>query len=97
MKMVFIMLVLIAGSVEGIKDVVVVGIPNKKFGEVVAAYISSDIYKSKKDIEPLLEKVLLKKELPYLLIIDGTIPLLSNGKHDIMKIRSMFIGLDEKN
>ena len=83
-------------SIEGIKDVVVVGIPNKKYGEVVAAYISSDIYKSKEDIEPLLEKVLLKKELPYLLIIGDSIPLLSNGKHDKMKIRSMFISLDEK-
>ena len=80
--------------IDGIKDVVVVGIPNKKYGEVVAAYIVSDIYKDPCEVENLLKKTLPKNEVPYTLIIDDNIPLLSNGKHDRISIRNIFIGKD---
>ena len=83
-------------SIPGIKDAYITSIPNKKYGEVVVAYLVSDIYKQK-DIKPILEKVLLKHELPYLLIIEGSVPLLSNGKYDKMTIRNLFIKLDENN
>ena len=38
-----------------------------------------------------LKKALLKNEIPYLLIIGSKMPLLSNGKHDRMLIKSLFI------
>lgn len=81
-------------SMGGIKDVVVVGIPNKKYGEVVAAYIASDVYKTTDEVEMLLKKTLPKNEVPYALIIDDNIPLLSNGKHDRITIRNIFISRD---
>lgn len=77
--------------IDGIKDVVVVGVPNEKYGEVVAAYIASDVYKNTEEVEELLKKALPKNEVPYILIIDDNIPLLSNGKHDRMRIRNIFI------
>ena len=77
--------------IDGIKDVVVVGVPDEKYGEVVAAYIASDIYKNTEEVEELLKKALPKNEVPYILIIDDNIPLLSNGKHDRMRIRNIFI------
>lgn len=80
--------------IDGIKDVVVVGIPNKKYGEVVAAYIVSSVYKSIDEVEILLKKTLPKNEVPYILIIDENIPLLSNGKHDRITIRNIFIDKD---
>ncbi len=80
--------------IDGIKDVVVVGIPNEKYGEVVAAYIASDVYKNTEEVEELLKKALPKNEVPYILIIDDNIPLLSNGKHDRMRIRNIFISKD---
>lgn len=81
-------------SIEGIKDVVVVGIPNQKYGEAVAAYIVSDFYKNTSELEAVLKKSLPKNEVPYILIIDDIMPLLSNGKHDRIKIRNIFIEKD---
>lgn len=78
-------------KIAGIKDVFVTSIPNEKYGEVVVAYLASDIYQSEQEVKPLLEKALLKNELPYLLIIDRQLPLLSNGKHDRMLIKKLFI------
>ena len=78
-------------KIEGINDVFVTSIPDEKYGEVVVAYIVSDIYKSEDDIKPLLTQKLLKNELPYLLIIGSKMPLLSNGKHDRMLIKKLFI------
>ena len=78
-------------QIEGIKDVFVTSIPNEKYGEVVVAYLVSDIYKNEEDVLPLLQKALLKNELPYLLIIGSKMPLLSNGKHDRMLIKKLFI------
>ena len=76
-------------DIKGIKDVCVVGIPNKKYGEVVGAYLVSDVYKTLEEVKPLLSKVLLKNENPSILIIDSKMPLLSNGKHDRMLIKSI--------
>lgn len=81
-------------KIEGIKDVFITSIPNEKYGEVVVAYIVSDIYKNEEDVLSLLQKKLLKNEMPYLLIIGSKMPLLSNGKHDRMLIKKLFI---EKN
>lgn len=76
-------------TIDGIKDACVVGIPNKKYGEVVGAYLVSDVYKTLEEVKPLLSKVLLKNENPTILIIDSKMPLLSNGKHDRMLIKSI--------
>ena len=78
-------------KLEGIKDVDVTSIPNEKYGEVVVAYIVSDIYKSEDEVKTLLSKALPKNEMPYLLIIGSKMPLLSNGKHDRMLIKSLFV------
>lgn len=83
-------------SLEGIKDVCVVGVPNEKYGEVVAAYIVSDYFKSKESLLSLFKKQLPKNEVPYLLIIDDNMPLLSNGKHDRILIKDLFIRKNEK-
>lgn len=80
--------------IDGIKDVVVTGIPDEKYGEVPAAYIVSDVYKNTDELLKILKKALPKNEVPYILIIDDNIPLLSNGKHDRMRIRNLFIGKD---
>lgn len=78
-------------KIDGIKDVDVTSIPNEKYGEVVVAYIVSDIYKSEDEVKTLLSKALPKNEMPYLLIIGSKMPLLSNGKHDRMLIKNLFI------
>lgn len=78
-------------KIDGIKDVDVTSIPNEKYGEVVVAYIISDVYKSEDEVKTLLSNVLPKNEMPYLLIIGSKMPLLSNGKHDRMLIKSLFI------
>lgn len=84
-------------TIDGVDDVAVVGIPNKKYGEVVAAYIVSHSFKTASEIEKVFEKVLPKSEIPSALILDEQIPLLSNGKHDMMKIKELFKELNEKN
>ena len=57
----------------------------------MVAYIVSDIYKSEDEVKTLLSKALPKNEMPYLLIIGSKMPLLSNGKHDRMLIKSLFV------
>jgi len=82
-------------SLAGIKDVAVVGIPNKKYGEAVAAYIASDVYKKEEDLNKALKALLPKNKVPYIVIIDDSIPLLSSGKHDKIRIKNLLIEKDK--
>ena len=72
-------------SIPFVEDVCVVGLPDEKYGEIVAAYIAS---KTKKDIiVSALTKVLIKREIPEIILINNCLPLLSNGKHDYQLIK----------
>lgn len=82
-------------NLGNIKDVCVVGIPNEKYGEIVAALIVSDKYNEPKEIQNLLKNKLNKYEIPELIVFDKEIPLMENGKKDKKKIKEYLSNLVE--
>lgn len=81
--------------IDGIKDAVVVGVDNEKYGEVVGAYIATEKY-NKEELLSIFKNTLPKNEVPQFFVIDDKIPLLNNGKHDILAIKAILENLDEK-
>ncbi|HHT67572.1 MAG TPA: long-chain fatty acid--CoA ligase [Erysipelotrichaceae bacterium] len=77
-------------TISGVKDVCVVGILSRKYGEVVAAYIASDNLTKEQLIEEL-KNVLIKIEMPEKIIIRHSIPLLMSGKHDKILVKKMLM------
>ena len=73
---------------DGVKDVVVVGIKNDLYGEIVGAYIASDEIKNIQKLKEEMKKVLTKHEIPSKIIIAENIPLNEAGKPDKKIIRS---------
>lgn len=73
---------------DGVKDVVVVGIKNDLYGEIVGAYIASNEIKDIQKLKEEMKKVLTKHEIPSKIIIADNIPLNEAGKPDKKIIRS---------
>ena len=76
-------------ALPNIKDACVVGLPDEKYGEVVAAYIVRDGDISEEDIRNLLMSNLLKREMPEIILVDDSVPLLSSGKHDYQTVKKL--------
>lgn len=75
------------GDVAGVRDVVVVGVPDTEWGTVVSAMVAADV--AAEDIEEQLAGVLEPYEIPRRWTTVDTMPLLENGKHDILTIRAV--------
>ena len=76
-------------KIKGVIDVCVVGINDEKYGETVGAYILVNDLNLVESIKLSLNRVLLKREMPTRLIVSTEMPLLNNGKHDLVSIRKM--------
>ncbi len=76
-------------TIDGVKDVVVIGLKDEKYGEIVAAYVASDSYSDQDLLKEKMKNVLTKHELPSKIIIEDSIPLNEAGKPDKKLIRSL--------
>ncbi len=80
----------IISQIKGIRDVKVVGVPDEKYGEIVAAAIvmtkGEDFDREK--IETHILKHLSKYKAPDYYVIYEAFPLLSNGKIDMVNLKT---------
>lgn len=79
----------VIAEVEGIHDVKVVGVPDDKFGEIIAAAIVMDAEKTfdrEKTHEHVLSS-LAKYKAPAYYVVYKSFPLLSNGKIDMVRLK----------
>lgn len=85
-------------TIEGIEDVQVVGIPDEKYGEVVAAFIIAkknyNITEAK--IRGTAAKQIAKYKVPKHIFFVDQYPLTASGKIQKYKLKDIFQGLIEK-
>ena len=78
-------------NLDEIKDACVVGVNDQKYGEVVGAYLVSDIDINEKGILLKMSKILSKSELPAHIIIAKNMPSLDSGKPDKKKVKELLL------
>lgn len=75
----------------GVKDVCVVGIPDERLGENIAAAIATDDPSLKKrDVQKACLGRLLKSRIPQKILFVDALPRLANGKTDRVAVRALF-------
>jgi len=85
-------------SIPLVKDVCVTGLDDEIYGDIVAAYIVCDNNQENISfIKDSLKEILIKRELPSVLIFANQIPLLSSGKHDNQTIKKLLLKEKENN
>jgi len=85
-------------SMEGVKDVQVVGIPDEKYGEIVGAFViledESDL--TEEDIRDYAITKIARYKVPKHVFIVDEFPLTASGKVQKFKLRDLAVELLEK-
>jgi O-succinylbenzoic acid--CoA ligase len=74
-------------KLAGVRDVVVVGVPDVEWGFVVCAMVASD--RTEEDLKDGISDSLENHEIPKRWKSVDTLPLLANGKPDVVTIRAV--------
>lgn len=79
----------VISQVDGIHDVKVVGVPDEKYGEIIAAAIIMEAGKvfDREKTEAHILSVLAKYKAPAYYVLYESFPLLSNGKIDMVTLK----------
>jgi o-succinylbenzoate---CoA ligase len=74
-------------SIDGVVDAVAVGLADPEWGTAVAVVVETS--RSTAALDAHAREVLLPHEVPKRWIVVDSIPLLENGKHDLVAVRDI--------